>query len=74
MELGPPEKPMPHWITETKHYNKCPVCKIGFLDTRIHRDPFVKYILFFKDIKRYRCNNCYSKVYIRKSGKSLIPG
>jgi len=70
MNLTPPDKPELQWVYQTRNYHSCPICKIGLLDTRVQRDPFVKYVLFFKDIKRYRCNNCYSKVYIRSSKKN----
>jgi DNA-directed RNA polymerase subunit RPC12/RpoP len=56
-----------NWID--KEYNKCPRCKIGQLNKRVHRDPFVKYVLFWQDIKRYRCNNCWAKVYIKSRKK-----
>jgi hypothetical protein len=69
MELASPDNPNLKWLYQTRNYNRCPICKIGLLDKRVPRDPFVKYVLFFKDVKRYRCNNCYSKVYIKKTTK-----
>lgn len=51
------------WIEEPILYVKCPRCKIGDLNTRVRRGPIVKYLLFLTDIKRYRCNNCYAKVF-----------
>jgi len=57
------------WIYPEKKYWKCPICEIGYLDRRVPRDPFVKYLLFWRDVKRYKCNNCQAKVYIKKRAR-----
>jgi len=69
MKIALTDKPDQNWVYRSRNYHRCPKCKIGLLDTRVPRDPFVKYVLFFKNIKRYRCNHCYSKVYIKYSMK-----
>jgi len=51
------------WINPDKDYKKCPVCLVGRLDKRIPRNFIFKYVLFWKDVKRYKCNNCGTKVY-----------
>jgi len=56
----------PLWVKAEKVYLRCPKCKVGHLDRRVPRDFFVKHVLFWMDIKRYRCNNCWAKVYIRR--------
>lgn len=53
------------WIDKPLVYIKCPRCKVGNLDTRVPRGTLIKYALFFTDVKRYRCNNCYAKVYAK---------
>lgn len=55
----------PNWLDATKVYKKCPYCKKGMLDTRVKRSRIVKILLFFVEIKRYACNNCQRKVYMR---------
>jgi len=52
------------WIDQSVVYAKCPKCKTGFLDRRVSRSPLVKYSLFWTDVKRFRCNYCYKKVYV----------
>lgn len=66
MEIAMLSNPELRWIYETRNYERCPICKIGFLDKRVAREPFVKYVLFWKDIRRYRCNNCYRKSYVKR--------
>lgn len=48
-----------------KPFHKCPKCKKGELDTRVPRSLIVKHLFFWLDVKRYRCNNCHAKVYIK---------
>jgi len=50
-----------HTIKERK---KCTKCERGELDTRVHRSFFVKSLLFWLPIKRYRCSLCWSKSYV----------
>lgn len=57
------------WINQPRTYNRCPKCKVGFLDTRTHRSLFAKTFLFWKEIKRYKCNNCDARVYVNKNNK-----
>lgn len=52
------------WLKVQKVYHKCPKCKPGYLDTRVPRDPFVKYVFFWLKVRKYRCNNCQRKMYI----------
>ncbi len=52
------------WLSEARAYQKCPRCKIGNLDTRIHRGFLVKYFLG-QSFKRYKCNNCGAKIYLK---------
>lgn len=47
-----------------KERKKCPKCERGELDTRVHRSWFVKRVLFWLPIKRYRCSLCWNKSYI----------
>jgi len=60
-----PESAKPNWIEESIIYVKCPRCKIGDLDVRVRRGILIKYMLMFSDVKRYRCSNCYAKVYAK---------
>jgi DNA-directed RNA polymerase subunit RPC12/RpoP len=53
------------WIYKTVSYNQCPKCKMGLLDTRVSRGPIVKHLFFWLQVKRYRCNNCAAKVYVK---------
>ncbi len=52
------------WMDTSRTYAKCPKCGTGYLDTRVPRGFFVKHVLFWLDVKRYKCNNCGNKVYL----------
>ncbi len=56
--------PEPTWLSEARVYAKCPRCKTGDLDTRIPRGFLVKRLLGHS-FKRYKCNNCGAKIYVR---------
>lgn len=47
--------------------HQCFKCNKGTLDSRTKRGFFVKNVLFFLPIKRYRCNFCDSKTYVLES-------
>jgi hypothetical protein len=47
---------------------KCRKCGVGRLDTRTKRGFLVKVLLFWLPIKRYRCDTCFKKSYVLKSG------
>ena len=53
------------WINVTRSYHKCPYCEQGVLDNRIKRGFFIRNFLFWINLKRYECNTCERKVYIR---------
>ena len=55
------------WINVIPTYHKCPHCVSGQLDTRIRRGFFVRNFFIWMDVKRYQCNNCGKKVYIKNS-------
>jgi hypothetical protein len=46
-----------------KERKKCTKCANGVLDTRVPRGLFVKVLLFWLPLKRYRCNGCWKKTY-----------
>jgi len=52
-------------IVETKR--KCPKCKTGYLKYRTKRGFFVKLLLFWLPVKRYRCNICWKKSHVFES-------
>ena len=47
----------------SKAYKKCPSCKVGELSSRIPRPGYMK-LVFWKRVKRYKCDNCDRKVYL----------
>jgi len=53
------------WINITRKYHKCPHCKKGTLDTRVKRGFFVKNFFIWLGTKRYQCNTCGRKCYIK---------
>jgi len=55
----------PNWIEESKIYEKCPKCPHGLLNIRVRRSFFVKFFLGWRNIRRYKCNNCGFKAYIQ---------
>jgi transposase-like protein len=54
------------WIHVQKTYRKCPHCKSGLLDTRVKRGFFVKNIFVWMNVKRYQCNSCRKKFYVKE--------
>ncbi len=54
------------WINNVQTYRKCPHCQKGQLDTRVKRSFLVKYVFFWMDVKRYECNTCGKKSYIKR--------
>jgi len=59
------EQDTPEWINVIPSYHKCPHCPQGKLDTRIKRGFFVRNIFIWMHVKRYQCNCCGRKVYIK---------
>jgi len=53
------------WIHNIPVYQKCPHCVNGRLDTRIKRGFIVKNFFVWMNVKRYQCNSCRKKVYIK---------
>jgi len=51
---------------------KCPKCKKGELDTRVKRSFLVKTFLFWKAVKRYKCNYCGKSSYVYYSSKTPV--
>jgi ribosomal protein S27AE len=51
------------WVVPV--YQKCPNCETGQLDTRIKRGFFVRNLFVWMNVKRYQCNSCGRKVYIK---------
>ena len=43
---------------------RCPFCKRGRLHERVPRGYFVKTLLFFLPLKRYKCYYCGKRPYI----------
>lgn len=59
------------WTNVTPTYHKCPHCLHGNLENRIKRGFFVKYIFVWMHVKRYQCNSCRRKVYIKISSETV---
>ena len=53
------------WLEKDKTYEKCPSCSKGTLDIRIPRGFFVKYIFTWIGDKRYKCDMCGKKKYVK---------
>lgn len=60
----------PNWFNVQNHYEDCPRCKNGKLDTRVKRSFIVKYIFIWMNVKRYQCNTCERKFYIKNTCKN----
>jgi len=58
------------WLNHSPSYRHCPNCEHGVLETRIKRGFFVKYFFIWMDVKRYQCNACGKKVYIKNSAEN----
>jgi len=54
-----------NWINVVKAYKSCPHCERGLLNTRVKRGFFVKNLFVWMDVKRYQCNICARKVYLK---------
>ena len=54
-----------NWVNVIQTFRKCPHCRHGRLDTRIKRGFFVRHFLPWMDLKRYQCNTCERKVYLK---------
>lgn len=54
------------WLNHVQTYNKCPHCEKGQLDTRVKRGFLVKYLFVWMNVKRYECNTCGKKSYVKK--------
>jgi transposase-like protein len=53
------------WMNIIPVYQKCPHCNTGYLDNRVKRGFIVKHLFIWMDVKRYQCNACGKKVYIK---------
>jgi hypothetical protein len=54
------------WVKTIVVYKKCPKCKTGDLSSRVPRSFYYKYIVFWSDYRRYRCDDCNKLVHIRQ--------
>jgi hypothetical protein len=65
-----------NWINAAKSYRNCPHCEKGLLNTRVRRGFFVKNVFVWMAVKRYQCNVCARKVYLKidssKDGHQFI--
>lgn len=52
------------WLDNQPTYKSCRKCNKGLLMNRIPRGFFVKYVLFFLELKRYKCSDCGIKSYV----------
>jgi len=48
----------------TNNRRKCPKCSVGYLDSRTARELWVKVLLFWLPVKRYKCSSCKQKSYV----------
>lgn len=55
------------WINSVKKHQKCPHCKNGKLDTRVKRGFLVKNFFTWVGTKRYQCNSCGKKSYLKEN-------
>jgi len=58
------------WIHKIPSYHQCPSCSKGKLDTRVKRSFIVRNIFVWMDVKRFQCNCCGKKVYIKNQSES----
>ena len=50
---------------------KCPVCAENF-QHRVSRSWFLRYILFFINVKIYFCNRCKKRVYVLLTDQEVL--
>lgn len=60
------------WINVTPRYRKCPHCAKGQLDTRVKRGFFVRFFLSWMNLRRYQCNSCEKKVYVKAQSQHQL--
>lgn len=61
------------WLNVAKTYKSCPYCQKGILNTRVKRGFLVKNVLLWVDVKRFQCDVCGKKVYLKNnSGKYFL--
>ncbi|CAM4110809.1 hypothetical protein SAMN06265348_103317 [Pedobacter westerhofensis] len=53
------------WVNIIPSYPDCPHCHQGKLDTRVKRAFIVRKLFIWMDVKRYQCNACGKKVYLK---------
>ena len=58
------------WLHKIPIYHKCPCCEKGQLETRVKRSFIVRNLFVWMDVKRYQCNSCGRKVYIKNAPES----
>jgi transposase-like protein len=56
----------PDWLSKVTTYQKCPHCKKGDLATRVPRSFSHKYLMFWANFKRYRCDDCNKQAHVRQ--------
>jgi hypothetical protein len=61
------ENQINNWVLAAKTYDKCPHCDRGILNTRVKRSFLVKNVFVWMEVKRYQCNVCAKKVYVKKA-------
>lgn len=55
------------WINVVQNHHKCPNCETGYLNNRVKRGFFVKYVFLWMDVKRYECGYCGKKTYVKNT-------
>jgi len=58
------------WVNVIPHFQTCPSCLKGQLDIRIRRGFFVRNFFLWMNVKRYQCNSCGRKIYIKKHSEN----
>jgi endogenous inhibitor of DNA gyrase (YacG/DUF329 family) len=53
------------WMNVIPKYHKCPHCSKGVLEQRIKRGFWVRNFFIWMHVKRYQCNTCQKRVYIK---------
>lgn len=56
-----------NWVKDAKTYDQCPHCERGILNTRVKRSFLVKNVFVWMEVKRYQCNICAKKVYVKNN-------
>jgi hypothetical protein len=58
------ERSNDNWVNKSVVYILCPNCNIGELNDRIAQSFIYKYLIFWRQFKRYTCHYCNRRIHV----------